>query len=84
MDVEKYTGSKVFIFFEWAFKLILWNIILILLVMTSVSLPFYGFYKVQNNNLIENVVIDGDSVTITQKNDRVTVFTKVRQCRTFL
>lgn len=74
MDVEKYTGSKVFIFFEWAFKLILWNIILILLVMTSVSLPFYGFYKVQDNNLIENVVIDGDSVTITQKNDRVTVF----------
>ena len=72
MNVEKYTGSKLYSFFEWLFKLILWNILLILIIMTLSIGPFYGFYKIQDNNLIDNIEFIDNGLIITQKNNKKT------------
>lgn len=44
MDIEKYTNSKVFNFFEWFFKLIVWNLLTILITSIVGAIPLLGFY----------------------------------------
>lgn len=44
MDVEKYTNSKVYEFFEWSFKLIVWNLLTIFITCLVGAIPFLGFY----------------------------------------
>ena len=51
MDIEKYTNSKVYHFFEILFKLIVWNILTIILVCLAVAGPFLGFYYLKEGTL---------------------------------
>lgn len=44
MDIEKYTNSKVYEFFEWTFKLIIWNVLTIFITCLAGGIPFLGFY----------------------------------------
>lgn len=47
MDIEKYTNSKVYEFFEWSFKLIIWNLLTIFVTCLAGAIPFLGFYLVK-------------------------------------
>lgn len=44
MDVEKYTSSKTYEFFEWTFKLIIWNLLTLFITCAVAAIPFLGFY----------------------------------------
>ena len=83
MDIEKYTNGKVYTAFEWIFKLILWNLLLVLIVVTITALPFYGFYTVQENNLIDKVEIIDNDISVTQKNDRHTLLEDIYNVETY-
>lgn len=83
MDIEKYTNGKVYTAFEWIFKLILWNLLLVLIVVTITALPFYGFYTVQENNLIDKVEIIDNDIAVTQKNDRHTLLEDIYNVETY-
>ncbi len=72
MDIEKYTSGKIYAFFEWAFRLVVWNVLTILIVLTVMAIPYYIFYNIQDNNLISNVEINDTKLIVTQKNDRIT------------
>ena len=47
MDVEKYTNSKVYDFFEWLFKLIIWNVLTIVITFLGALVPFLVVYFVK-------------------------------------
>lgn len=51
MDIEKYTNSKVFDFFEWSYKLIIWNLLTIFLTCLVGALPFLAFYLLKEGVL---------------------------------
>lgn len=51
MDIEKYTNSKLFNFFEWFFKLLIWNLLTIFISSLAGALPFLGFYLLKNGVL---------------------------------
>ena len=59
MDIEKYTNSKVYHFFEIPFKLIVWNILTIILVCLAVAGPFLGFYYLKEGTLAGLLMIFG-------------------------
>ena len=46
MDVEKYTNSKLFDFFEWSFKLIIWNLLVVFIVGITFGVVFFPTYFV--------------------------------------
>lgn len=72
MDIEKYTSGKIYAFFEWAFRLVIWNILTVLIVLTVMAIPYFVFYNIQNNNLIDKVEVVENTLIVTQKNDRET------------
>lgn len=43
MDIEKYTSGKVYEFFEWGFKLIVWNLLTLFITGVAGGIPFIGF-----------------------------------------
>ena len=44
MDVEKYTNSKLYDFFEWTFKLIIWNLLVVFIVGITFGVVFFPTY----------------------------------------
>ena len=46
MDVEKYTNSKLFDFFEWSFKLIIWNLLVVFITGITFGIVFFPTYYV--------------------------------------
>lgn len=77
MDIEKYTSGKIYGFFEWAFRLVIWNILTVLIVLTIMAIPYGFFYTIQNNNLINDVTIVDDTLIVVQKNDRETILENI-------
>lgn len=69
MDIEKYTSSKVYIFFEWAFKLIVWNLIAISLIVIVAGTPMYFFYNNRDMKSISSIDTKIDTIIVTLKND---------------
>lgn len=59
MDIEKYTNSKVYHFFEVLFKLIVWNILTIIIVCLVIAGPFLGFYYLKEGMLAGLLMIIG-------------------------
>lgn len=52
MDVEKYTNSKLFDFFEWSFKLIIWNILVVFITGITFGVVFFPtFYLLREGVL---------------------------------
>lgn len=41
MDVEKYTSSKLYDFFEWSFKLIIWNLLVVFITGITFGIVFF-------------------------------------------
>ena len=74
MDVEKYASGKLYLFFEWAFKLIVWNLLTLLIVAIFACAPAITFYKIQNDHLINSVDNDDNGkVIVTLNNGQQTV-----------
>ena len=46
MDVEKYTNSKLFDFFEWMFKLIIWNLLVVFIVGITFGIVFFPTFYI--------------------------------------
>ena len=59
MDIEKYTNSKIYHFFEIFFKLIVWNILTIIIVCLAVVGPFLGFYYLEEGILAGLLMLFG-------------------------
>lgn len=59
MDIEKYTNSKIYHFFEIFFKLIVWNILTIIIVCLAVAGPFLGFYYLEEGILAGLLMLFG-------------------------
>lgn len=73
MDVEKYASGKLYLFFEWAFKLIVWNLLTLLIVAIFACAPAITFYKIQNDYLINTVSTnDNDNLIVTLNNGQQT------------
>ena len=72
MDMEKYTSGKIYSFFEWVFRLATWNLLLVLITLAVMAIPYYVFYKIQDNNQIEQLEIVNDDIFVIQKNGRET------------
>ena len=68
MDVEKYASGKLYMFFEWAFKLVVWNVLSLLIISICASIPVILFYKTQNDYSIQEVSTLEDGIIVTQKN----------------
>ena len=68
MDVEKYASGKLYMFFEWAFKLVIWNVLSLLIISICASIPVILFYKTQNDYSIQEVSTLEDGIIVTQKN----------------
>lgn len=73
MDVEKYASSKIFMFFEWSYKLVIWNLLSLFVVALFGAGPIIGFYTIQDNYSIENVAYitdasDSNQIEVTLKN----------------
>ena len=67
--MEKYTSGKVYLVFEWAFKLIVWNLLTLLIVALFASVPAITFYKIQNDYLINTVEANNyDEIIVTLNN----------------
>lgn len=47
MDIEKFTNSKAYEFFEWSFKLIIWNLLTIFITCLAGVIPFLAFYLIK-------------------------------------
>lgn len=78
MDIEKYASSKLFMFFEWTYKLVIWNLLSLLVIAIFGAGPLIGFYTLQNNYSIENVayitdVDDEIGIEVTLKNGNKTI-----------
>lgn len=67
MDMEKYTSGKVYLFFEWAFKLIVWNLLTLLIVSIISIVPTYLFIRTTSNYDIEQVNKIGNQVEVLLK-----------------
>ena len=68
MDLEKYTSSKVFTFFEWAFKLIVWNLLALSIIIIIAGTPLYLFFRnLENKEVVKCELVD-DSVLVELKN----------------
>ena len=68
MDLEKYTNSKIYAFFEWSFKLIVWNLIAISLIVILAGTPMYIFFNNRDNKTVTNVEVINDNYEVTLKN----------------
>lgn len=69
MDIEKYANSKVFIFFEWAFKLIVWNLIAISIIVLIAGTPMYFFFNSREKKEVNNITyVDENKITVELKN----------------
>lgn len=78
MDIEKYTSAKLYSFFEWVFRLAIWNLLLVLITMTVMAIPYLTFYKIQDNNTLSSVeVVDQYDIKVVQKNGRETILNDV-------
>jgi len=71
MDVEKFVGGKVYAFFDWAFKLTIWNLLTLLLIVIVSGLPLYIFYDIQDDYTINNVEVINDEMIVTLNNETV-------------
>ena len=73
MDIEKYTNSKLYLIFEWGFKLIMWNLLSLLIICIVAGVPFLFFFQIQDNHAIDDVVIlEDNTIDVTQHNGVVT------------
>lgn len=76
MDIEKYTSGKVYHFFEWSFKLIIWNLLSLLIICSAAAIPFICFFNIQDDYAISNVEVmindNQEQVIITQANGTIT------------
>ena len=72
MDIEKYTNGKLYHFFEWSFKLIIWNLLALLIICGIAAIPFICFFNIQDNYAISNVEIsvinEVEQIVVTQVN----------------
>lgn len=73
MDIEKYAGGKVYTFFEWAFKLIIWNLLSLLIVALFAGIPSIAFYKVQKDYSIKDIRIENTQLEVILNNDNKTI-----------
>ena len=69
MDIEKFAGGKLFMFCEWAFKLTIWNLLTLLIIAIATIIPFYLFYNVQDDYVINNVEVVNEEVIVTLNNE---------------
>ena len=69
MDLEKYTNSKVFTFFEWTFKLIVWNLLTLSIIIIIAGTPLYFFFKEYNDKEVTSVDFYNDDLIVTLKNE---------------
>ncbi len=68
MDIEKYTSGKLYSFFEWVFRLAVWNLLLMLITCAVMAIPYFAFYKIQDNNSLVSVeLIDEYDLKVIQK-----------------
>ena len=81
MDVEKYASGKLYIFFEWAYKLIVWNLLSFLVIALFCALPVIGFYTVQNNYSIKQIDMIDNSISVTLNNGNVTSIGSITEKR---
>ena len=65
MDLEKYTNSRVYIFFEWSFKLIIWNLLAISIIVVLAGAPMYFFYQSRDNKTVTSVTTNNDEYVVT-------------------
>ena len=77
MDIEKYTSGKIYAFFEWAFRLVVWNVFTVLIVLTIMAIPYTVFYNIQNNNLVHHVEVVDETVIVIQNNSRETILENI-------
>lgn len=82
MDVEKYTSGKLYMFFEWAFKLVVWNILSLLIISVFAFVPIYLFYQTQNDYSIKEATIENGEIILTQNNGNTTNVGKITDNRT--
>lgn len=68
MDVEKYASSKLYIFFEWAYKLIIWNLLSLLIIAIFAGIPTIMFYSLQNEYKFKDIDIVNESIEVTLNN----------------
>lgn len=45
MDMEKYTTSKLYLFFEWLFKLIVWNVLTMIITLAPLLVPLFICFR---------------------------------------
>lgn len=69
MNIEKFVGGKLYTFIEWAFKLTIWNLLTLLLVVIVSGIPLYVFYEIQDDYVINNVEIVNDDVVVSLNNE---------------
>lgn len=76
MDIEKYTNGKLYHVFEWAFKLIIWNLLSLLIICSCAAIPFICFFNIQDNYAISQVEIvledQVEQIKVTQANGTIT------------
>ncbi len=73
MDMEKFTSGKVYLFFEWFFKLVVWNLLTLLIMAVFACVPTICFYKIQNDYSINEVKIENNQVYVILNNENETM-----------
>ena len=69
MDLEKYTNSKVFTFFEWAFKLIVWNLLALSIIIMIAGTPLYLFFRDLDHKTVTSTDMYNNDLIVTLKNE---------------
>lgn len=73
MDMEKFTSGKVYLFFEWFFKLVIWNLLSLLIMAVFACIPTICFYKIQNDYSINEIRMENNQVYVILNNDNETM-----------
>lgn len=73
MDIEKYTQGKLYMFFEWAFKLVIWNVLSLMVITIVTLIPALSFYIVSNNYSINEIYVDNDNVVVKLNNEDINI-----------
>lgn len=74
MDLEKYTNSKVYTFFEWAFKLIVWNLLAVSIIILIAGTPLFIFFQnLDKKEVVEAKTYDNDLIVTLKNEDSVNV-----------
>ena len=69
MNIEKFVGGKLYTIIEWAFKLTIWNLLSLLIIVIVSGIPLYIFYEIQDEYVINDVATVNDDVIVKLKNE---------------